>query len=334
MRISGALGPVKKRLQNNPENAKLHPWSQALLSIHRKEEGMKRIIRITVLAGAVMSAAFPVMADDIQSFVAKYTEVNGKGYMQPLADAFGACMNTGLYQSAHVSRVGFHLTLGVETMTAVIGAGQKTFAAKTENFNPPTTVQAPTLFGSTQNMSVRNLSNGTAYDFPGGMNVKLLPLVAPQVTVGSIMGTDATIRWFSMAVGKDFGTLKLFGWGIRHSLSQYMPLLPFVDIAVGYYAQTFKIGSVVDATASLISLQGSISKSVLLLYGGIGVESSTLKIAYEPEKGGDKIRFDLKGGNKMRITLGAGLNLPGVKLHADYNISTLSTIGLGVGFGL
>jgi hypothetical protein len=294
---------------------------------------MKRIIRITVLAGVMTSAFLPVMADDIQSFVSKYTEANGKGYMQPLADAFGACMNTGLYHSAHVSRVGLHLTIGVETMTAVVGASQKTFTAITENFNPPTSKRVPTLFGATQNVSVIG-ANGTTYDFPGGMNVKMLPLVAPQVTVGSIMGTDLTVRWFSMAVGKNFGDLKLFGWGVRHSLSQYMPLLPFVDIAVGYYSQSFKVGGVVDATATLISLQGSVSKSILLVYGGIGMESSTLKIAYEPEKGGEKIRFDLKGGNKMRITLGAGLNFPGVKLHADYNISTLSTIGLGVGFGL
>jgi len=300
---------------------------------------MKRVIRITVLAGVMASAALPVMADDIQSFVSKYTETNGKGYMQPLADAFGACMNTGLYRSAHVSRVGFHLTVGVETMTAIIGDGQKTFTAKTENFSPPSSKKVPTLFGAAQNDSILGIG-GATYWFPGGMNVKKLPLLAPQVTVGSIMGTDLTIRWFSYAIGEDFGDIKLFGWGIRHSISQYMPLLPFVDIAVGYYSQSFKVGSVVDATATLISLQGSVSKSILVFYGGIGMESSTLKIAYAPEKESaenknvEKIRFDLEGGNKMRFTLGAGLNLPGVKLHADYNISTLSTIGLGVGFGL
>jgi len=165
------------------------------------------------------------------------------------------------------------------------------------------------------------------------MNVKRLPLLAPQATIGSIMGTDLTVRWFSYAIGEDFGKIELFGWGIRHSLSQYMPLLPVVDIAVGYYSQSFKVGSVVDATASLISLQGSVSRSILVLYGGIGMESSTLKIAYEPEKGGEEIQFDLKGGNKMRMTVGAGLRFPGFKLHADYNIATINTLSLGIGFG-
>jgi hypothetical protein len=315
------------------ESAESRGDFQPSISNHRKEERMKRSIWIIVLAGTVLSAALPVMADDIQSFVSKYTETNGKGYMQPLADAFGACMNTGLFHSAHVSRVGFHLTIGAETMTAIIGDNQKTFTAKTENFNPPSSKEVPTLFGAAQNDSILGVG-GATYWFPGGMNVKKLPLVAPQVTVGSIMGTDLTLRWFSMAIGEDFGDIKLFGWGIRHSLSQYMPLLPFVDIAVGYYSQSFKVGSVVDATATFISLQGSVSKSLLVVYGGVGMESSTLKIAYEPEKGGDKIRFDLKGGNKMRMTLGAGLNFPGVKIHADYNIATLSTIGLGVAFGL
>jgi hypothetical protein len=293
---------------------------------------MKKGIIVTVLVAALASMA-PVSADDIENFVSKYTEDNGKGYLQPFADAFGACMNSGLFQSAHISRVGLHLTIGVETMTAIVGDKQKTFTAETENFSPAKSVEAPTLFGAAENLSV-NGDNGTKYVFPGGMNVKRLPILAPQATIGSIMGTDLTIRWFSYAIGKDFGKIDLFGWGIRHSISQYMPLLPFVDIAVGYYSQSFKVGSVVDATATLISLQGSVSKSLLVVYGGIGMESSTLKIAYEPEKGGEEIKFDLKGGNKMRMTVGAGLNFPGIKLHADYNVSTINTFSLGVGFGL
>jgi hypothetical protein len=293
---------------------------------------MKKGIIAAAFAAALASTA-PVSAGDIGTFVSKYTEENGKGYLQPFADAFGACMNSGLFQSAHISRVGLHLTIGVETMTALVADKQKTFMAETENFSPAKTVEAPTLFGAAENVSVAG-NNGTTYTFPGGMNVKRLPLLAPQVTVGSIMGTDLTVRWFSMAIGEDFGDVKLFGWGIRHSLSQYMPLLPIVDVAVGYYSQSFKVGGVVDATASLISLQGSVSQNILVLYGGIGLESSTLKIAYEPDKGGDEIAFDLKGGNKMRMTFGAGLNFPGVKLHADYNIATINTLSLGIGFGL
>jgi hypothetical protein len=293
---------------------------------------MKKGILVAVLAAALASTV-RVSADDIGKFVSKYTEENGKGYLQPFADAFGACMNSGLYQSAHISRVGLHLTVGVETMTALIADKQKTFMAQTENFSPAKTVEAPTLFGAAKNLSVAG-DNGTKYNFPGGMNVKRLPLIAPQVTVGSILGTDLTVRWFSMAVGKDFGDIKLFGWGVRHSLSQYMPLLPIVDIAAGFYSQSFKVGSVVDATSTLISLQASVSQNILVLYGGIGMESSTLKIAYEPEKGGEKIAFDLKGGNRMRMTFGAGLKFPGVKLHADYNIAAINTLSLGIGFGM
>lgn len=292
---------------------------------------MKRGVLVTALIAALAYAA-QAPADDIGKFVSKYTEENGKGYLQPFADAFGACMNSGLFQSAHVSRVGLHLTVGVETMTAIVGDKQKTFTAKTEDFSPVKTVEAPTLFGKAENLTV-NGDAGTKYVFPGGMNVKRLPLLAPQATIGSIMGTDLTVRWFSYAIGEDFGKIELFGWGIRHSLSQYMPLLPVVDIAVGYYSQSFKVGSVVDATASLISLQGSVSRNILVLYGGIGMESSTLKIAYEPEKGGEEIQFDLKGGNKMRMTVGAGLRFPGFKLHADYNIATINTLSLGIGFG-
>jgi hypothetical protein len=303
---------------------------------------MKKVFMVTALVGALMLAFLPIAAQDIQDFVSKYTEGNGKGYMQPLADAFGACMNSGLFQSAHVSRAGFHLYVGLETMWAIVGDKQKTFTAKTdEYFNPATSIKAPTLFGHNTSTSVpgtdsNGIPNGTSFYFPGGMNVKKLPIAAPQLTIGDIAGTDASLRWFATSSVKDIGKIELFGWGIRHSLSQYMPLLPMVDIAAAFYTQSFKVGKIVDAQATLISLQGSISKSVLVVYGGIGMESSSLKIAYDYKNAEDQtetIKFDLKGKNKARLTLGVGLNLPGVKIHADYNIATQNVLALGVGFG-
>jgi hypothetical protein len=311
-------------------------------SLYVKEDRMKKTFLITAMLGALILAAIPAASQDIQDFVSKYTADNGKGYMQPLADAFGASLNSGLFHSAHISRAGFHLYVGVETMTAIVGDKQKTFTAKTENFNPQTSIKAPTLFGSNKSVSVAGENpdgtpNGTAFYFPGGMNVKNLPILAPQVTVGSVMGTDATVRWFATSSVKDIGKIELLGWGVRHSLSQYMPLLPMVDIAVGYYSQSFKVGKIVDAKATLISLQGSVSKSILVVYGGIGYESSSLKIAYDYKDAQNvtqTIKFDLDGVNKVRLTVGVGLNLPGVKIHADYNIATQNVLALGVGFGI
>ena len=45
-----------------------------------------------------------------------------------------------------------------------------------------------------------------------------------------------------------------------------------------------------------------------------------------------KIDFELEGGNKMRMTVGAGLNLPGMNVHAEYNVGTQSVLAAGFGF--
>jgi hypothetical protein len=283
---------------------------------------------------AIIAAVTPVTAGQVEDFVSKYTGDNGEGYMQPLADAFGANLNSGLFHDARISKVRIRLYVGMEAMMATVGSDQKTFKAKTEHFSPVQTVDAPTLFGKNEPVTVTG-TGGTVYTFPGGMNIKRLPIAVPQATIGGIAGTDLTVRWFATSSAKDLGDIKLMGWGIRHSLSQYMPLLPIVDIAAGFYSQSFKVGDIVDAKATLISLQASVTKTILVLYGGVGIESSKLNVSYEYNEAGsepEKIGFELKGGNKMRMTLGAGLNLPGVNVHAEYNIGTQSVLSAGFGF--
>jgi hypothetical protein len=290
---------------------------------------------VMLLAVLVMIAVVtPVAAGDVEDFVSKYTGSNGEGYMQPLADAFGANLNSGLFHDARISKIRIHLYVGMEAMMATVGPDQKTFKAKTENFSPAQTVDAPTLFGKNEPVTVSG-TGGTVYTFPGGMNVKRLPIAVPQATIGGIAGTELTVRWFATSSVEDLGDIKLMGWGIRHSLSQYMPLLPIVDIAAGFYSQSFKVGDIVDAKATLISLQASVTKTILVLYGGVGIESSKLDVSYEYNEAGaepETVGFELKGGNKMRMTVGAGLNLPGMNVHAEYNAGTQSVLSAGFGF--
>jgi hypothetical protein len=306
--------------------------------MNKKEEVlMHKSIFIKLLAVfVVVTVVLPAAAGDVEDFVSKYTGSNGEGYMQPLADAFGANLNSGLFHDARISKVRIHLYVGMEAMMATVGPDQKTFKARTENFSPEKTVDAPTLFGKNEPVTVDG-TGGTVYTFPGGMNVKRFPIAVPQATVGGIAGTDLTVRWFALSSVEDLGDIRLLGWGIRHSLSQYMPLLPIVDIAAGFYSQTFKVGDIVDARATLISLQASVTKTVLVLYGGVGIESSKLKVSYEYNEAGaepENVGFELKGGNKMRMTLGAGLNLPGVNVHAEYNVGTQSVLSAGFGIRL
>jgi len=274
-----------------------------------------------------------IFAQGIEDYLNSYTGENGKGYMQPFADAFGANVNSGFFHSADIPLVGIKVYVGVVTMTAFIADDAKSFQASTgEFFNPSTTLEAPTIFGSIDGTTV-NGSAGTTYHFPGGLNISKLPIAVPQLTVGSFMGTDATLRFIQLNLGDNFGDLSVFGIGLRHSISQYIPLLP-LKIAGGIYYQTFKVGDVVDASAFFISAQASYSLPVITLYGGLGYESSSMDLNYKFGSGdtAEEISFNLTAENTVRLTLGAALKLAFITLNADYNIGNQNVLVLGLGF--
>ena len=93
--------------------------------------------RIILSCFAFLFASTFAFSQDIEELVSKYTEANGKGYMQPLADAFGATFNTGLFHSAKIKKPGFQAYLGVITSTAFISDKRKTFTATTQDFTDP-----------------------------------------------------------------------------------------------------------------------------------------------------------------------------------------------------
>ncbi len=292
---------------------------------------MKKTAIVLMCLVSIFLIFSPLTAQKIEDFVSSYTNQNGQKYMQPLGDAFGANLNSGWYHSARISTMGIHIYVGAEVMVAQIGDKQKTFTATTEgSYYPETAIEAPTVFGDIKPVSVSNSTAGITYTFPGGMDVKMVPLIVPQVTVGSIMGTEASIRWVDFKIGKDLGKLSLMGVGVRHSISQYIPLIP-VDLSVGFFMQNFKVGDIVKATSTFMGVQGSVKASILTLYGGIGYEKANIKINYTSDYGDISFNFDAK--NKVRMNVGAALNLIGLNIHADYNLATQNVLVLGVGLG-
>lgn len=279
--------------------------------------------------------AYSLQAQDIESYVSKYTSENGKGYLQPLADAFGANLNSGFYHSAKVKTVGLQVELGLVTMTALIGDDQKTFQASTEDlFYPAANAEAPTIVGSSEGASVEG-TGGTSYEFPPGFDMKMIPIAAPQLSVGSIFGTQAFVRFINVDLGENWGRLNLSGWGIRHSINRYIPLLP-VDLAVGFYHQSFTIGDIIDANATFLSAQASITRGMLTVYGGLGTESSNLDISYtfEDDDSAEPVSFELEGSNSVRMTIGLALNMGPLKLYSDFNLASQKVLVIGLSAGL
>ncbi len=287
------------------------------------------ILSALLLIGIVFT---PGLAQDIDQMVSSYLGDNGQGYMEPLGDAFGSSLNSGFYRSARIKK-GFHLSLGVHSMLAQISDDQRVFKASTESgFSPAKTIEAPTIFGNAEPVVVKG-DAGTAFTFPSGLDVERLPLAVPQVTVGALFGTEATVRFMQMDLGENFKQLKLLGYGVRHSVSQYLSAFP-VDLAAAVYMQQFKIGDIVDANAFYYGIQASKKASILTLYGGIGISQSTMKIKYVNDSTDDpvEIAFDLKSDGKMCATAGICFDLGGLYINADYNIGAQNILTAGLGF--
>jgi hypothetical protein len=305
---------------------------QSIKGVIQKEVVMKRVFLSVSFLLIVLTPPM-VQAQKVDDLVSKYSSQNGTGYLQPLGDAFGANINSGLFHTAQIPQ-GFHLSLTLEAMGALISSNRKTFSATTEDpFSPTTTAKAPTVFGSVDPVSVPGVG-GTEYIFPGGINLSTFPLIVPQLTVGSLLGTEAVVRYVQVKVSSDVGEIKLLGGGVRHSVSQYLMDFP-IDLSVGIFIQKFDLGDIISANATFIGVQGSYSTGVLTLYGGPGYEKSHMDVSYNSDSGtGNKVTFKLDGANSLRFTVGAGLNLPVLLIHADYSLGSQSVVSAGIGFGL
>jgi len=274
-----------------------------------------------------------LQGQDFEDFVRKYTDANGQGYMQPLADAFGANLNSGWYHNAYIQEKGFQLYIGVTAMSAIIPEKNKTFSATTQGFFTPTqSVDAPTIFGKSETVTVDG-DGGLTYSFPGGLELNNLPMAVPNVTIGSLYGSDLSFRWAAYNIGEDVGKVQILGGGIRHSIDQYFNVDP-INLAAGFFVQQFSLGDIVEANGWLANIQASYQWKLFTFYGGLGYENSNLDIQYTYESDNSEIGFNLTGNNSLRATLGITLNLGTVKLHSDYNLAnqSLFTLGLGLGF--
>jgi len=195
--------------------------------------------------------------------------------------------------------------------------------AGTQNFNVPS--QAFTL--------------GAA-----GTELPALPLVAPQLTIGTLFGTQFTFRYLpEIELSKEIGSLKYSGFGIQHNPMVWFgeDALPF-ELALGYFTQSLKLGSLMEAKASAFGINTSIRLGWGFLnitpYAGFLIESSSLSFGYDYsyETGSlgqtvtDRITFDADGENNSRFTFGASVKILFVNVNADINLGKYKAISGGV----
>lgn len=182
----------------------------------------------------------------------------------------------------------------------------------------------------------------------GGLldGVDMLPLAAPQLSIGTVYGTKAAFRYMPTYKIPDIGDFDYFGFGIQHNPKAWLKApIPF-DICASFFTQSMTLGDYVEANATAYGVNVSKTLGLSFLsvtpYAGFMLESSNMKFKYTYEIGNVNgipaepldVKFDIDGKNKSRITLGTTFRLGVFNINADYNIGKYNsfTAGFALGF--
>jgi hypothetical protein len=307
---------------------------------------MVPVKRLSTAAGCCLLALFMAgscLAVEIEDQLSLYTGDNGVGYLQPLADAIGSDLNSGLFQSARIPTQSLYFSVELRVMAVQFGDDDRTFEATTESgFSPVTTVTAPTVVGSGEAVEVPGEA-GTAFIFPGGFDLGSFALAVPQIRIGSYYGTEALLRYIVFDVGdNELGDGSLFGFGLRHSISQYLdPEFP-VDLAGGFFWQSLDMGEndaggdLLTSSAFTVGVQASklygTGMTNIEPYAGFSIDRFTMDVSYGGE---DEEIIDLDFGTEttVRLTLGLAARLAFMNAHVEYSLASQNCFSLGLAFG-
>lgn len=321
--------------------------------------------------------------------VKKLTGPVAKPYLSPIANGFGANLNTGWSSRVPKAKyLGFDLQFGVVAMGANVGNDSKDFSVQdnyrftradaekltegityaparesiinqiiARDFN--VTISGATAIGKKDNTvkvqtgAERFSYMGQNYDIPaqaidlkiGGLTneISYVPLAVPQLTIGTIFGTQATVRYLPTFKNEseDLGTieLKYSGFGIQHNPAIWFSNPLPVDLAVGFFTQKLTISDMFESTATEYGIYASRTFGPGFLnvtpYAGFSMQSSKMTVNYTVESselGSVPVNLELEGGNKSKISVGAAFKIFLLNLNVDYNIAKYNTFSAGVGF--
>ncbi len=137
--------------------------------------------------------------------------------------------------------------------------------------------------------------------------------------------------------------ISMFGIGIAHSISQYIPLIP-IDAAAQIMYNKFEITNLFSVKNIAFNAHVSKTFGIFTPYFGLQYESTTVNIDYtikgDPNSGDPELRKDkdtsveIDGDNTFRATIGASLKVAIIVLNADFSLSSqpVATAGLTFAF--
>ena len=173
-------------------------------------------------------------------------------------------------------------------------------------------------------------------------NIDLLPSPALQLDLGSILGTGVSVRYFRGINLYDLGIVDVWGAGLVHNFNYWFEDPIPVDIGIGYYFQSFKVGDIFRNTASQYGI--FVSKKIgsrisIQPYCGLTYETSRSEINYiyqfDSPVGSQQLKLNINytGDSSANLMIGSSINLSLFVINFDYKFGGANTGTVGVGFG-
>ena len=292
---------------------------------------------IVVLVVLCMSSL--LLADPISEQLKVLSEPNALGYLQPLANSLGAGMNSGLFNTAKVLKP---LTFNVKVSNAmvIVPTSEKTYWAESTD---GILVKTGTILGDTQAYLEEF---GVKYLLPKGQDLGLISVPQASVSLGLPFGNEIMVRALpEMNINNSMGDMWMWGVGLKHCISRYLPSVFPIDLSVQGIYQEMSLAEIIDFNSWAVSFLASKSILMLTVYGGVGYEKANLNVKYEYDlgiPGISPIPMDLKfqAQNEYRATIGTRATIfPFISVFADYSVASTkakslsNTINVGVGVG-
>ena len=296
---------------------------------------ISRFVRSLSLVGALSALVAMPAAAQLSANLGALSGDNAKGYLSPLPKALSGTLNSSIFQSGAVGKMGVSFNIGVKVMGVTLD-GDRTYSPK----DPPgfdsggQPFEAPTVVGDVNAVAQQGQGGATLYH-PGGFDIDNFGVAVPQLEIGNIAGTRAVVRWISLDLGDtELGKFSLFGVGGQHSVSQYIPGLP-VDVAAGFFYQGFKLGDqdLIETSAWHADLTGSKRFGMIQPYIGVGYDSFKMDVNYEDASSGQAVAVDFDPETNAHFTAGAALLLPFMRLTGEFNAAAETGVAVGLSFG-
>lgn len=241
-------------------------------------------------------------------------ETLSRAYLEPLAKGLGSSLNTGWFNTASThSPLGFDIQ--VRGAFALIPDADQTYNFNDLSLNNVELASgesplSPTIGGDNDAGPevIVNDDDGNEvgrFNLPEGTGFHFVPSPMVQASVGLIKNTDVMVRFVPEVSIGDYGDFNMKGFGVKHSLSQWIPGNKFLPIDISVMAGYNRIdleanldldpepgaapdpnytGSYdnqkVKTSVDTFTFKILVGKDLpfISVYGGVGYETSTMSL--------------------------------------------------------